>query len=349
MSNESSHAHRKDEHVALAQHFYQPEQTNDFDEIRLLHQSLPEMAVSDVHLETQLFGQTIAAPIYINAMTGGSERTKKINGQLAQIAAALRIPMAVGSESIALTEADSQASFSIVRQYNPDGLVFANMSADKTLDQLQTAIDLVQANALQIHLNPIQEAIMPEGQRQFYWLKNLKTYRENLDVPIIAKEVGFGMDQLTISKLVNAGIKYIDVSGKGGTNFAKIENARRPQHDLPYLDNMGLSTVESLLEANEFKKTHFFASGGVRQPLDIVKAWRLGAEMVGMSGTILNLLRQNPVEEVIRILQTWLDQLPLIMTLLGAKNLTELRESDLVLSPKLQSYIQQRELKISFI
>ena len=349
-SNESKHAHRKDEHVVLAQRFYQPQRQNDFDGVRLLHQSLPELAVDDIQLTTTLFGKKIAAPIYINAMTGGSKRTLAINGKLAQIAATLHIPMAVGSESITLKEPDSRASFKIVRENNPDGLIFANMSADKTVAEVQSAIDLVAADAIQIHLNPLQEIVMPEGDRHFYWLEQLKAYRTHLDLPIIAKEVGFGMSRLTISKLVNAGIDYIDLSGKGGTDFIKIENVRRPGHDLAYLDEMGLSTVESLLEANEFKKTHFFASGGIRQPLDIVKAWRLGAEMVGLSATILTMLQEKGLSETIKTLQTWLDQLALIMTVLGTKNLQALRQEDnLVFNAQIENYIQQRNLRLSFI
>lgn len=346
MSNESAHAHRKDEHMALAKHFYSDTLTNDFDGVNLLHNSLPELSVAEVDLTTTLFGHLLAAPIYINAMTGGSSRSRIVNQKLAQIAAALNIPMAVGSESIALKQ-DSDAavreSFTVIREQNPDGLVFANLSAGKDLATYQAAVDLISADALQIHLNPIQEIIMPEGDRDFHWRRSIEDAVKHLKVPVIVKEVGFGMDEVTLSQLLDSKVSYIDVSGKGGTNFAQIENARRPTHDFDYLENLGISTVESLLEAYNFTgRAHFFASGGIRNPLDIIKAWRMGAEMVGISGTLLHMVQTKEVAEVIATLKEWLSQIRLLMCVFGAPNLQALRQVPIVLSSDLMNYLGQR-------
>ena len=346
MSTESKHAHRKDEHLAIATHLFDENQVNAFDQVRLLHQSLPEIAVADIHLETELFGKAIAAPIYINAMTGGSKKTGQINGQLAQIAAELQIPMAVGSESIVTKEPASSSTFEVVRKFNPNGVVFANMSADKDLQQIQAAIDLLAADALQIHLNVIQEAVMPEGERTFYWADNLSQYQDRLDLPIIVKEVGFGMNNATLHQLQQLGIQYIDVSGTGGTNFAKIENVRRPGHDMAYLAGLGNTTVESLLEARQVQGPTYFASGGIRNPYDIVKAWRLGAQMVGMSGTILHLLLHSGLTQTITTLKDWLVQLKLLLAIFGARDILALRQTPMVLTPDLISYCQQRQIQL---
>ncbi|MCD2255838.1 type 2 isopentenyl-diphosphate Delta-isomerase [Agrilactobacillus fermenti] len=345
MAHETKHAHRKDEHLALAEHFYNAVQRNDFDQLHLIFRNLPELGVQDVSLETTIFDQKIAAPIYINAMTGGSSRTGAINEKLAQIAADLRIPMAVGSESIILSEPESLETFSVVRKVNPTGVIFANIGAGKDLAAAKQVVAAVAANALQVHLNVLQEIVMPEGDRDFHWAEMIREY-QHLDVPIIAKEVGFGMSEMTISQLEQLGIRYIDLGGAGGTNFVQIENARRQNHDMAYLAEQGLSTVKSLLESQPFQRDQhltFFASGGVRQPLDIVKAWHLGAKYVGISRTILHLLLHHTVSETETILTAWLEQLRLLLVAFGVRTPAELPQVEHYFDQELYLFQQQRQ------
>ncbi|MFL2028933.1 type 2 isopentenyl-diphosphate Delta-isomerase [Loigolactobacillus zhaoyuanensis] len=348
MTKLSPHAHRKDEHVFLAEKFYAATQANDFDQVRFIHQSLPEIAVAEVDLTSQLAEQTVALPFYINAMTGGSPRTQQLNQQLATIARDLNIPMATGSQSVALKETELAASFAIVRQTNPNGVILANIGADVTLAQAEQVIDMLQANALQIHLNTPQEIVMPEGEQRFYWLDNLAQLVAKLPVPVIVKEVGFGMSHETLAQLMAAGVQYVDLGGRGGTNFVEIENARRPQHDLDYLTGWGQSTVESLLESRAYaQQLTIYASGGVRNPLDIVKALALGARSVGMAGTILHHLQTEGPAATSALLSTWRDQLKLIFALLGCRNVSELpRKAQLIFSPELLSYASQRQIKL---
>ena len=148
--------------------------------------------------------------------------------------------MAVGSQSVALKQPELAPTFSVVRQYNPDGLVIANMGAGHSVADAQAVVEMVAADALQIHINAAQEIIMPEGDREFYWLDQLAAVVAKLDLPVIVKEVGFGMTAKTVQKLMAIGVNNVDLSGRGGTSFAKIENFRRPEKEMAYLDNLSL-------------------------------------------------------------------------------------------------------------
>lgn len=335
-------SHRKDEHFFLAEKFHQ-NQTNDFDEVRFIHQGLPEIALSEVNLQPDIFNWQY--PFYINAMTGGSAQTKKLNAALARIAAATGIAMAVGSESVAIKYHDLCDTFAIVRQYNPHGFIIGNIGAGNNYQAAQQAIKMINADALQIHINAAQEIVMPEGDQQFYWCDNIHNIITQAKIPIIIKEVGLGMSKQTIAKLINLGAQYIDISGRGGTNFIKIENERRSQKEYAFLENWGQSTVESLFESQNYQaKTHILASGGIRNALDIVKCLRLGAHAVGIAGTILHALLHNGENATITMISQWQDEIKHIMALLGAHNLTELRQKDIVISSNLVNYIKQRNL-----
>ncbi|KRK32776.1 type 2 isopentenyl-diphosphate Delta-isomerase [Loigolactobacillus bifermentans] len=347
MCAKSVQSHRKDEHLFLAEKFFTQQAKSDFEQVRFIHQSLPESRLADVDLTTHFAGFTLPLPLYINAMTGGSAQAQKLNAGLAQVAAALHIPMATGSLSIALKEPETVASFQVTRQHDQRGLLFANLGADVTVAQAQQAIDVLQADALQLHLNAPQELVMPEGDQSFRWLDNLQTLRQQITVPIIVKEVGFGMSQETLAKLTSIGIETVDVSGRGGTNFIQIENERRHQHDYSYLADWGQSTVESLLESQASQKhLTILASGGIRTPLDAVKALRLGAQAVGMSGTILHALQHHDVTAVIAWLQDWCQQLRGLFALLGCHDLTALRHAPIVLDAALLNYCQQRHITV---
>ncbi|ANK62906.1 type 2 isopentenyl-diphosphate Delta-isomerase [Loigolactobacillus backii] len=343
----NSQSHRKDEHVFLAEKFYQSERANDFDQLRFIHQSLPEIAFDEVSLTTKIANFTLPLPFYINAMTGGSPRTGELNRQLAQIAATLGVPIATGSQSVALRHPELMATFQILRETNPTGLIFANLGATASVDAAKQAVTMLQADALQIHLNTPQEVVMPEGDRDFHWLKQIQAIVAALDVPVIIKEVGFGMAQKTFKQLLEVGVQYIDVAGAGGTDFIAIENERRKARNMAYLRGWGQSTVESLLESQFYQsKLTILASGGVRNPLDIIKALRLGAQAVGLSGTILHLLQKNGPKTTTEILLDWKEQLTAIMAMLGAHDLTDLRQKPIIYGTKLQSYIVQRQLEV---
>lgn len=331
---------RKDDHIegALAQR----PKTNDFDQVRFVHDALAGGRVTDVTLASSMAGRAFETPIYINAMTGGSAHAEQVNRRLAMLARHFSLPMAVGSLKSAVKDPQWRQSFTVVREVYPEGVILANIGADNDVETARKAIDLLGADILQVHLNPLQELIMPEGDRDFTdVLPTLKAYRDALAIPIMVKEVGFGLSGETLGKLSEAGIGIVDVSGRGGTNFAGIENARRDQ-SVPYLDDWGLSTVECLLDAARFDHLEIHASGGIRHPLDAIKAIRLGASMVGMSGYFLRLVETHTHEEAVAGFGAFIDGLKRVMALLGAKDLHALRNKPLVLSPALDHYRRQR-------
>lgn len=332
---------RKDEHIeyALKQGFVQ----NDFDKIRIIYDALPSIAYDEINLEAKFCGFKFDYPIYINAMTGGSLNAKEINDRLSKLAAHFNIPIASGSLSIALKNKEVVDSFRIIRENNPKGIVMANIGADKTLKDAIEAIEILNANILQIHLNVVQEMIMPEGDRNFKYLEeNIKEIVQNVKVPVIVKEVGFGMSLNTLEKLKSLGVKTIDISGSGGTNFAIIENARREEAFVS-LNNFGISTVESLLETKNISGIDILASGGIRNPLDVIKALILGAKAVGMSKYFLNIVTNYSMEEAIKSIEKFIIELKSIMTILGKRKINELRDVEIVLSSDLESYIRQRK------
>ncbi|HEC2157261.1 type 2 isopentenyl-diphosphate Delta-isomerase [Staphylococcus delphini] len=336
---------RKNEHVRLALAQSDTLQS-DFDRIQFVHHAIPEMDVEEVTLLPNFKALQMSHVLYINAMTGGSEWTAKTNEQLAQVAQATQIPMAVGSMHAALKNPAVRHSYAVAREQYPEGQIWANVSADVTLEEAQAAIEMIQANALQIHVNAPQELVMPEGNRQFkHWLTRISEIVKGVKVPVIVKEVGFGMSYDTIQQLIDAGVSFVDISGHGGTNFISIENERRQFKDMDYLKDWGQSTVVSLLEArNLSSRVHVLASGGIRHPLDAIKALRLGAEAVGMSRPILKMLHEEGVEATIEYVEDFKTQMAYIMTLLNAKNITELRQAAIVFDPYLKNWIQQRQL-----
>ncbi|UXS29726.1 type 2 isopentenyl-diphosphate Delta-isomerase [Staphylococcus delphini] len=336
---------RKNEHVRLALAQSDTLQS-DFDRIQFVHHAIPEMDVEEVTLLPNFKALQMSHVLYINAMTGGSEWTAKTNEQLAQVAKATQIPMAVGSMHAALKNPAVRHSYAVAREQYPEGQIWANVSADVALEEAQAAIEMIQANALQIHVNAPQELVMPEGNRQFkHWLTRISEIVKGVKVPVIVKEVGFGMSYDTIQQLIDVGVSFVDISGHGGTNFISIENERRQFKDMDYLKDWGQSTVVSLLEArNLSSRVHVLASGGVRHPLDAIKALRLGAEAVGMSRLILKMLHEEGVEATIEYVKDFKTQMAYIMTLLNAKNIKELRQAAIVFDPYLKNWIQQRQL-----
>lgn len=329
---------RKDEHIKYALKYQSP--YNSFDDMELIHHSLPDYDLSEIDLHTHFAGRDFEFPFYINAMTGGSEKGRAVNQKLAQIAQATGLVMVTGSYSAALKNPHDDSYPS--KEEFPELLLATNIGIDKPYELGLQTIHEMQPIFLQIHVNLMQELLMPEGEREFrQWEKNLADYATKMPVPVILKEVGFGMDLKTIEMAHKLGIKTVDISGRGGTSFAYIENQRG--HNRSYLDEWGQSTVQTLLNAQPMiDKIEILASGGVRHPLDIVKCLALGAKAVGLSRAILELVEKYSVEEVITIINGWKDDLRLIMCALNCKTIAELRQVDYLLYGKLSEANQKR-------
>lgn len=336
------HQHRKDEHLSLAAKYWKDRDlahpVSDFDALRLVPVTFPEMALSDVNVSAELFGYTFETPFYIEAMTGGSAHGDAVNLQLTEIAANLNLAMAVGSQSIALKYPELADGFRAVRQANPHGFIFANIGAGHDLEDAKRAVDMLDANALELHVNVIQELSMrdDEGDRSFYWLENIANIAAGLDVPVIVKEVGSGMSAETFRQLQKTGIAAINVGGSGGTNFAWIEHARNKKGIA--LESIGLSTAESLLAAKSAKnKLPLIATGGIRNASDMVKSQILGATLASSAGRILSALTESGIDATEELLVSWREDLRKLYLLQGARNLTELQQRELILPPSLLS------------
>ncbi|MGX7164121.1 type 2 isopentenyl-diphosphate Delta-isomerase [Enterococcus massiliensis] len=333
---------RKDEHVSLAKAFHKPRE-NDFDSVRLLHNALPESSLEAVDLRTNLLGYELSSPFYINAMTGGSEKTKEINRKLAIVARETDLLIATGSISAALKDSDLLSSYTVMREEYPQGKILINLGAGVSVEKAQKALDLFPADGLQLHLNAPQELVMPEGDRAFFWLKNIEKLANHLSIPLLVKEVGFGMTRETIQKLVSVGVQTVDVSGTGGTSFTQVENARRKKRELAYLDDWGQSTVISLLEANEINQ-HFttVASGGIRNAYDIFKALCLGASAVGISGEILNDLLTHGEEHTIALIKQWQEEVRLLCAMTGKTTVDQLKTVPLIFHGEVREWCESR-------
>ncbi|EHI75433.1 isopentenyl-diphosphate delta-isomerase [Streptococcus criceti] len=323
---------RKDQHIKHALAYQSP--YNSFDDIELIQSSLPKYDLAEIDLKTHFAGRDWDFPFYINAMTGGSAKAKAVNQKLAQVAAACGLLFITGSYSPALKNL-SDDSYA-VRSAAPDVLLGTNIGLDKPVELGQKAVEAMQPLLLQLHVNLMQELLMPEGERAFKsWRTNLADYAQIISVPLVLKEVGFGMDKKAVQAGLDLGLKTFDISGRGGTSFAYIENQRAEQ-DRSYLNTWGQSTVQTLLNLGDLREqAEILASGGVRNPLDMVKALVLGARAVGLSRTMLELVERYPLDKAIAIVNGWKEDLRLLMCALNCRTIADLRQVDYLLYGKL--------------
>lgn len=302
------------------------------EDVFLEHNALPELNFSDIDTSTEFLGKTIDYPIIINAMTGGTDFAAEINADLSLLAKEFNIPMAVGSETIILCEDEGcRDSFGIVREnIGQDGVVIANLGGHATLEDVKCALDVIQGDAMQIHLNVAQELAMEEGDRDFTGvLENIENIVKNIDKPVIVKEVGFGISKDVAEKLYSVGVRYVDVSGHGGTNFIEIENLRNRSIDLTELYPWGIPTALSLIKCKELPRDlNLIASGGIRNSIDIVKSLVLGAEIVGISGELLSYLLHGGYDNAKEYLLDLSYKLKMVMLLMGKRNIEELKTAD---------------------
>ncbi|MFG2561900.1 type 2 isopentenyl-diphosphate Delta-isomerase [Streptomyces sp. NPDC048496] len=339
-------ADRKDDHVRFAaeQQRHLGGQ-NQFDDVTFVHHALAGIDRSDVSLATRFGGIEWKVPLYINAMTGGSTRTGAINRDLAIAARETGVPIATGSMSAYFADDSVADTFSVMRRENPDGFIMANINANASVEKARRAIDLLRADALQIHLNVIQETVMPEGDRSFAsWGPQIEKIAAGVDVPVIVKEVGFGLSRETVLTLQEIGVRVADVAGRGGTNFARIENDRRGHADYSYLDGWGQSAPACLLDVQD-ADIPVLASGGIRNPLDAARGLALGAAAVGASGGFLRTLLDGGVPTLISQISTWLDQLEALMTALGARTPSDLTRCDVLVHGDLRAFCADRGIE----
>lgn len=298
----------------------------------LVHDSLPELAVAEVDLSTSLLGRRLAQPLIIGAMTGGAPAVASINRDLARVARTLGLAMAVGSQRAGLEDPAVAATYSVVREEHPDGVVLANLGAGASVEDARRAMAMVRADILQLHLNAPQELAMPEGDRDFRGQLAAVAAVAAAGLPVLVKECGFGMSRETAVRLHAAGVRAVDVAGRGGTNFARIE-ARRAGAPLdPGLEQWGIPTAASLLEVlgARLPGLEVVASGGVRHGSTAAAALAAGATAVALAGPVLRALHAGGAAGCQAYLEGVLASLRAAVALAGARNLAELRRRPLV-------------------
>jgi len=332
---------RKSDHIRInLEQDVRSKLTNGLERYFFLHNALPELNLEEVDLSVQVFGKKLKAPLLISSMTGGSKEATQINQRLAEAAQASGVAMGLGSQRAAIEDKKLASSYK-VRNVAPDILLFANLGAVQLnygygLDHLQRAVDMAEADALMLHLNALQEAVQPEGDTNFAGLlQKIEIMCKQLPVPVVIKEVGWGISGDLAKHLAHAGVQGIDVAGAGGTSWTQVEmhrakNKRQARLAAAFAD-WGIPTAESIMQVRQAVRTmRIFASGGLRSGLDIAKCIALGAELGGMASPYLKAADQS-AEAVVETIQEVARELQVAMFAAGAGDIPILQRVPLVL------------------
>ncbi|MEL9990719.1 MAG: type 2 isopentenyl-diphosphate Delta-isomerase [Thermoproteus sp.] len=344
---------RKNDHILLASSQESQVSGNWFDEVILIHNALPEIDLDDVDVKAEFLGREISMPFIIGAMTGGTELAEKINVRLAKAAEELQVPMYVGSQRIGIMKPEARRSFEVVKMYAPSVPKIANLGApqisrlsdEELLRWAEEAVDMIDASALAVHLNPAQEVFQPEGEPHFRNVLNkLKFIKGRLKIPLIVKEVGNGISK-EVAAALSGVADIIDVAGLGGTSFIAIEGlrARETRPELYELSEefktWGIPTAVAICEVKSAFKGPVIASGGIRSGLDGAKALSLGADYFSASQPLLKAALEDKVAEALsRIKQ----ELKIAMFLTGSSKIDDLKKAPRIFGPRLESWLRQR-------
>ena len=336
-------SNRKLEHLQLCLHSdVEYRKKTGFEDIELIHKALPEVNKEKIDLSANFFGKKMDAPIIISAITGGHPESLKINRELAKAADKLNIGMGVGSQRAAIENPELAPTYTVVRDEAPDSFILGNIGAPQ-IEYAEKAVAMMDADALAIHLNPLQEAIQPEGDVDATgYIESIKKISETVDIPIVVKETGAGIKAEDALALENAGADAIDVAGAGGTSWAAVETYRSQDHHLgEAFWDWGIPTAVSTIEVLESVKLPVISSGGIRTGLDAAKALALGAGAVGIA---LPLLKEAYTghESVITAIERFKEELRVAMFLVGASNIEDLRKSDLIIKGNTKEWLTER-------
>lgn len=333
---------RKADHIRinLEEDVRFPTLTTGLENFRFVHQALPELDLNAVDTQITVLGKKLAAPVLVSSMTGGTIESYQINRNLALAAQQQGLAMGLGSQRAGIERTESAVTFR-VRDVAPDILLLANLGAVQFnygygVEECRRAVEMVEADALILHLNPLQEAVQPEGDINWRGLlSKIEQVCRKLPVPVIVKEVGWGISERTARLLINAGVAAIDVAGSGGTSWSQVEMHRAPTERLRRLAgafaDWGIPTAESLIIVRQVRNAlhqpavAIFASGGIRTGQEIAKCVALGADLVGLASPFL---KQAVVssEAVVEEMETLISELRIAMFCSGAGTIAQLRE-----------------------
>jgi isopentenyl-diphosphate delta-isomerase len=350
---------RKNDHldICLRENVQARKITTGFEDLHLVHNALPEINLKDIDTSTTVFNHRFTAPIIVEAMTGGTSYTIKINVALARAVQELGLGMGVGSQRVALENPDVETSFKIVRKEAPEAFVIANLGAVQLtqgygVKEAKKAVQMLKADALAIHLNPLQEAIQFEGETSYTGVtKAIQKIAKGLKVPVLVKETGCGIASPEAEQLESIGVAGIDVAGAGGTSWAAVEYFRAKDRDDEYHQQLGeafwdwgISTAASLIEVVQKVRIPVIASGGIRSGIDAAKALAVGSSLVGMAYPVLEPAVHGS-EEVKKKLRVIIGELRNAMFLVGASSLAELKKVPVVATGKMNHWLKARGIE----
>jgi len=332
---------RKADHIRinLEENVRFPTVTTGLEKFRFVHQALPELDLHEVDTTLSLFGKQLAAPLLVSSMTGGTNEAERINRHLAEAAERCQVAIGIGSQRAGIEQHTVAATFR-VRTVAPTVLLFANLGAVQlnygyTVDQCRSVIEMIDADALILHLNPLQEVVQAEGDTNWRGLlPKIEQVCRQLERPVIIKEVGWGISEAVARQLISVGVSAIDVAGAGGTSWSQVEMHRAPTERLRRLaaafGDWGIPTAESLQTVAQLRDTlqgsdlAIFASGGIRSGQDIAKCVALGADLAGLASPFLKRAVVS-ADEVADEMDLLLTELRITMFCAGAQNLSALR------------------------
>lgn len=331
---------RKKEHVVItSEDRAKYTKTTGLERYDFIHNALPEVNLSDVSLATTFLDRTFGMPLFISSMTGGYKDGTAINELIAEICSEYNLPMGVGSQRAMLEDPEQIDSFRVAREVDSDLFIASNIGGcqlihAKAIDDVKRCIEAIEADALIIHLNPLQELLQPEGDRSFKGIaEGIDSIVNSLDLPVIVKETGAGLSKSVIDHLDAMGVSVVDVAGAGGTSWGKVENLRIKDESerLTVFDDWGIPLTD-ILESVPLpaeRNYEVIASGGIRISLDIIKTLCLGANMAATATPIIRELTHDGKEGVFRFLNRLQQEMQTTLTLLGVTSISELNKNHL--------------------
>ena len=313
-----------------------------FENVYIEHFALTDLNFKEIDTSVNFLGKKLSFPLIINAMTGGAETSYDVNEDLARLCKNFNIAFEVGSQKVALQDEELVETFTVVKDIlDKKNIVISNLSALSSLDDVKKVVEMLNSDAISLHLNPAQEIVQFEGDRNFSGiLENIENIVKNSNVPVIVKETGCGISKKTCEKLLNVGVKYIDISGFGGTNFIEIENLRRTDLDFTNIYGWGIPTAKCIIDCRNISKDFtLIGSGGIKTGEDIAKAIILGSDMTAIAGEVLRYLVHGGYKFAENYLKSLIYQTKMIMLLLGVRNIEELKKAEYKIFGKLKDIL----------
>jgi isopentenyl-diphosphate delta-isomerase len=351
---------RKADHIRISenQNTQARKAATGFEDVHFVHKALPEIDKKKIDLSTTILNHQFAAPLIVGAITGGTPEATKINATIAEAVEELGLGMGVGSQRAAIEDKKLEKTFAVTRKKAPTAFLIANIGGVQLvhgydLKEAKKAVEMIEADALAIHLNPLQEAVQPEGQTNFRGvLEKIDAIAGELDVPVIAKETGAGIAAEEAKRLEAAGVKGLDVSGAGGTSFAAVEYYRAKGKVNSFQRRLGdvfwdwgIPTAASIVEVSQTVNIPIIASGGIRSGVEVAKALALGASLTSLSQPVLHAAVKG-IKETKDVFSLLIEELKTSMFLVGADSVKALEETPIVVVGETAEWLRMRGFNV---